>query len=57
MINEQRINEEDLESALRALAILIQNYGPKYWPIFDRIDKELEQVRARQCKLSAALDV
>ena len=42
--------------ALKSLAVLIKNYGPKYWPIFDRIDKELTQLDARKRRLKIALD-
>ena len=57
MAEPQRITEEELEKALRSTAILIQNYGLKYWPIFERMDEELKQLRARRQRLTAALDL
>lgn len=55
MIGEQESTEEELEKALRSIAILIRDYGPKYWPVFERIERELELVQARQLRLAAAL--
>ena len=51
----QEPTKEDLEKALRLLALLIERYGAKYWPIFERIDEELERIKARECRLAAAL--
>ena len=52
---QQEPNKEDLEKALRLLAILIERYGTKYWPVFERIDHELERIKAREYRLAAAL--
>lgn len=56
MIRNQKVTEEELEFALRSLALLIQKYGPKYWPIFERLEEEQQAVRSRALRLSAALD-
>ena len=56
MSKQKEATQEELEAALRSLAFLIKSYGPKYWPIFERIDQELQRVKARQIRLSAALD-
>lgn len=57
MGNFKAIPEEDLENALRSLAVLIRECGSKYWPIFERIEEELEQVKARRYRLAAALEL
>ena len=51
----RKITEEELEKALRSLALLIEYNEPKYWPIFDRIDAELQETRSRQQRLTTAL--
>ena len=56
MNKRSEITADELEVALRSLAFLIQAYGSKYWPIFERLDNELEQIRARQKKLASMLD-
>ena len=55
MTDEQKVSEQELEQALRSLALLIQKHGQKYWPIFDRIDQELKKIQNRKCKLAAVL--
>ena len=54
-MRRQDITEEQLLSALQALAVLIENYGPKYWPVFDRLDQELEKLKTRRRRLAIAL--
>ena len=55
MNDQEKVTQEELENALRSMALLIQEYGPKYWPIFERLDEELKRVKARQRRLSVAL--
>lgn len=54
-MRRQEITEEELLSALQSLAGLIENYGPKYWPVFDRLEQELEKLKTRRNRLAIAL--
>lgn len=49
------VTEADLEAALRSVAMLIDRHGPKYWPIFDRLETELEILRSRRARLASVL--
>lgn len=45
------ISEQRLVSVLTTLTGLIKAYGDDYWPIFDRLERELNSVRERKTKL------
>lgn len=49
------VTEADLESALRSVAMLIEQHGQKYWPIFERLEDELEALRSRRARLASVL--
>lgn len=49
------LTEADLEKALALCARIIDQCGDKYWPIYERIETELEKRRARQDKLKRHL--
>ena len=54
-MKSQDITEEELISALRSLAVLVDRHGHKYWPIFERLDDELARMKRRKCRLAMAL--
>jgi hypothetical protein len=41
----------DLEEALDVVAEVIELYGDAYWPIFDRLEEELETRQGRKERL------
>jgi len=49
------VSEQELEAALHSVAQLVNSYGEKYWPIFERLENELEYRRSRSKRLSNAL--
>lgn len=52
---QKLISEEDIEAALHSVAQLVENYGDKYWPIFERLEHELENKRSKVKRLSQVL--
>ena len=50
------VTETDIKTALRSVAILTDLYGDKYWPIFERLEKELEARHSRRSRLAAVLN-
>lgn len=49
------ISEKDLENLLTSLARIIDRYGDAYWPIFERLEQELEQRQTRRSRITARL--
>lgn len=49
------ISDREIEDGLELLAELIDRYGDVYWPLFDRLERELEQRRSKAARLSARL--
>ena len=50
------VSEEDIVRGLKTLARLIDAYGDAYWPIFERLEKELERVQSRTSRISKYLE-
>jgi len=44
-----------IEEGLKILARLISAYGEVYWPLFERLEKELEYQNSRQNRLKRYL--
>ncbi|PLX36981.1 MAG: hypothetical protein C0605_07895 [Hyphomicrobiales bacterium] len=44
----------NLDHALAKLAVIIETHGPQYWPIFERLEAERDELATRQQRLSAA---
>ena len=55
--HQSTVREGDIEDALKAVAQLIDLYGLKYWPVFERLEDELASLRSRENRLSAALSL
>ncbi|MBK8198991.1 MAG: hypothetical protein IPK75_11555 [Acidobacteria bacterium] len=51
----QQVTEQDIENCLSSLARLIDRYGDAYWPVFERLEKELHLRRERKRRVSAQL--
>ena len=41
-MKEPSISEQDIEEGLSVLAWLIDRYGDAAWPLFERLERELE---------------
>lgn len=54
-LSTNKVSEKELEAALHSVAQLVSSYGEKYWPIFERLEKELEDRRSRSKRLTNAL--
>ena len=50
------VSEEDIVRGLKTLARLIDAYGDAYWPIFERLEQELERVQSRTSRISKYLE-
>ena len=50
------VSEEDIVRGLKTLARLIDAYGDAYWPIFERLELELEKVQSRTSRISKYLE-
>ena len=50
-----KVSERELEAALHSVAQLVNSYGDKYWPIFERLENELEYRRSKSKRLTNAL--
>ena len=54
-ITNNQISEKEIETALHSIALLVDQYGEKYWPIFVRLELELEKRRSKSKRLKLAL--
>ena len=48
MVPKRNITEEEIEDGLAVVARLIDCHGDAYWPIFGRLERELECRRSRR---------
>jgi len=55
MSTQQTVSDQDIEAALCSVAQLVNAYGDKYWPIFERLENELKDRRSRSRRLTNAL--
>jgi hypothetical protein len=51
------VSDQELEEALSIAAKMIDLYGYKYWPIFERLEAELEARSDRIKRVKASLPV
>jgi len=49
------ITEKEIEDGLCVVARLIERYGDAYWPVFDRLERELEEKKKRAHRLRLRL--
>ena len=52
---KQHVSDKEIEAALHSVAQLVNVYGEKYWPIFERLEKELDKLRAKSMRLAQVL--
>ena len=52
---QHSVSKQEIEAALHSVAQLVNVYGDKYWPIFERLEKELEVRRSKSIRLTQAL--
>lgn len=55
MPSRRTISEEEIEDGLNVVARLIDRYGDVYWPVFERLEKELQDRKSRSSRLKARL--
>ena len=53
MTKSRVISDQELENSLELIATLVEWYGEDYWPIFERLESELEQRQSRIARLRA----
>jgi len=53
MTKRRFISDQELENSLELIATLVEWYGEDYWPIFERLESELEQRQSRIARLRA----
>ncbi len=46
-------HKDNLEAATRVAADIVRKYGEEYWPIFDRLERELKEVCSREERLKS----
>lgn len=51
----QQVTEQEIETSLSSLARLIDRYGDAYWPVFERLERELGVRKERRKRLSVHL--
>lgn len=49
------VTAEDLEYGLSILARIIDTQGDAVWPLFERLERELEDVRSRHVRVARHL--
>lgn len=52
----QQVTEQEIEIGLGSVARLIDRYGDAYWPIFERLERELSIRKERRARLSKHLN-
>lgn len=50
-----RYSDSDIESAIRTVASLIDRFGDAYWPILERLERELDARKSRAARLQKYL--
>jgi len=56
MPSRRTISEEEIEDGLNVVARLIDRYGDVYWPVFERLERELEQRKSRSARVKSRLN-
>ncbi len=55
MTSSRTITDQEIEDGLDLVAELIDRYGDVYWPVFDRLERELETRRSKVARLNSRL--
>jgi hypothetical protein len=56
MGKQRKVTDQEIEDALDLVAELIDKYGDVYWPVFERLERELAERRSRRERLKARLN-
>lgn len=48
-------SEDELEKGLKTAARLVKTFGDRYWPVFERLEQELEKRHSRAARLQRRL--
>lgn len=55
-IDHSRVySDEDIENAMATVARVIELYGDAYWPILERLERELTERRTKAARLNSHL--
>lgn len=54
-VPKQAVSDRDIEAALRSVAQLVNEYGDKYWPIFERLEDEMDKRSSKSIRLARVL--
>ena len=46
------VTAEELCDALATVVSLMDKFGQDLWPLFDRLERELDQIESREAKLA-----
>jgi len=52
----RKVTIEEIEKGLDIVALLIERYGDVYWPIFERLEHELDERQSRAARLHKRLE-
>lgn len=55
MGSHRHITDREIEDGLETVALLIKRYGDVYWPVFERLEQELEMRHSRADRLKMRL--
>jgi len=50
-----QVTEQDIEEGLSILAWLIDRHGDAAWPLFERLERELESRQKRKSRIASRL--
>lgn len=53
----QYVSDEELQTAYHKIALVVARYGEKYLPIFERLEKEIEERKLKSDAMKRALRV
>jgi hypothetical protein len=51
----QQVTDQEIENSLSSVARLIDRYGDAYWPVFERLEREMSTRMERRNKIAAHL--
>lgn len=50
------VSDSDLLKAIRSAARVVDRYGERYWPLFERLEAELDARQSRAARIKAHLN-
>ncbi len=56
MASRRKVTDQEIEDGLSEVAKLIKEFGDDYWPVFDRLERELQTRRSRSARLASRLN-